>query len=506
MNLRLPHPPALFRILLVCNLLWTLFLAPVSAREKGESLKNVLVLTERGGQHGGFTEAALGWLAGFAEANQFKVTEINNTEKINEAYLSGYQVIIQLDYPPYGWTEEARIAFERYIDEGRGGWVGFHHASLLGEFDGYPMWDWYSRFMGKIRFQNYIAGTTDGAIRVERPDHPVMKGVSRTFVLPGDEWYTFDHSPRPNVQVLANVDESTYQPESKIKMGDHPAIWINHRVKARNVYFLMGHQAALLQNKDFTTLFGNAIRWASTPANWFPRFRALAFFNWDVEGAHQQFAEHGIKFFQDMTIGDSFVLDTTSNINDMNDEKLRTYQLVISFNDNPGHTPEQRAAFQRYMENGGGWMGFHAAAYNDRSTNWPWYVDFLGGAVFNRNNWPPMPAKLVVDDPKHPVAKAMPASFISPINEWYQWKPSPWERKNIKVLVTLSPENYPIGLKDIVPDGDLPVVWSNTDYRMIYLNMGHGNRIFNDPTQNHLIFNALKWVIATDKRGDAFNQ
>ncbi|WP_420372448.1 ThuA domain-containing protein [Parabacteroides distasonis] len=246
--------------------------------------------------------------------------------------------------------------------------------------------------------------------------------------------------------------------------------------------------------------------WAGEPANWFPRFKALAVYNPSVEEAHQRFAQDALQFLKDMTVGEGFVLDTTSNFNDFNDEKLRTYQLVISLDDNPGHNKEQREAFQRYMENGGGWLGFHAAAYNDRSTNWPWFVGFLGGGVFSRNNWPPMPAKLLVDDPRHPVAKAMPATFIAPINEWYQWEPSPRKRKNIKVLVTLSPENYPIGLKDIVSDGDLPVVWTNTDYRMIYLNMGHGDRIFSDPTQNHLFFNALKWVIATDKKGNVFEK
>ena len=28
-----------------------------------------------------------------------------------------------------------------------------------------------------------------------------------SFVVPDDEWYTYDKSPRPNVHVLANVDE-----------------------------------------------------------------------------------------------------------------------------------------------------------------------------------------------------------------------------------------------------------------------------------------------------------
>jgi len=39
---------------------------------------------------------------------------------------------------------------------------------------------------------------------------------------------------------------------------------------------------------------------------------------------------------------------------------------------------------------------------------------------------------------------------------------------------------------------------------MIYLNMGHGDRIFTDPTQNYLFFNALKWIISTDKKGNPF--
>lgn len=235
----------------------------------------------------------------------------------------------------------------------------------------------------------------------------------------------------------------------------------------------------------------------------FPRFKVLAFYSKQVESAHVEFAEAAIKFFRELTIGNGFVFDTTSNMTDLNDTRLKNYQLVMMLNDFP-HNQEQREAFRRYMENGGGWYGFHVAAYNDRSTNWPWGLDFLGGGVFYRNNWPPMPAKLEVDDLNHPVTRGMPEAFIAPINEWYQWKPSPRERKNIKVLVSLSPDNYPFGLKDIVPDGDFPVVWTNTDYRMIYLNMGHGTQIFTDATQNKLIIAALRWVVANDKRGNVF--
>lgn len=221
----------------------------------------VLVLTERGGQHGGFTDAGLKWLAAEGAKGNFSITEINNARNVTEAYLSQFSLVIQLDFPPYTWPKEAEDAFVKYIEEGRGGWIGFHHATLLGEFDGYPMWQWFSDFMGGVRFKNYIAPLADGTLIVEDKQHPVMKDVPASFVVPDDEWYTYDKSPRPNVHVLANVDESSYTPASDIKMGDHPVVWVNESKKARNVYFQIGHSSKLYETEGFTTMFRNAIDW-----------------------------------------------------------------------------------------------------------------------------------------------------------------------------------------------------------------------------------------------------
>lgn len=221
----------------------------------------VLVLTERGGQHRGFTDAGLKWLAAEGAKGNFSITEINNARNITEAYLSQFSLVIQLDFPPYTWPKEAEDAFVKYIEEGRGGWIGFHHATLLGEFDGYPMWQWFSDFMGGVRFKNYIAPLADGTLIVEDKQHPVMKDVPASFVVPDDEWYTYDKSPRPNVHVLANVDESSYTPASDIKMGDHPVVWVNESKKARNVYFQIGHSSKLYETEGFTTMFRNAINW-----------------------------------------------------------------------------------------------------------------------------------------------------------------------------------------------------------------------------------------------------
>ena len=224
---------------------------------------HVIALAEANSIHKPFVDAAKAWLTKEASAGAFSIDYIQNTEKIDAAFLSRYQLFIQLDYPPYGWTPAPASAFQKYIEEGRGGWIGFHHATLLGEFDGYPMWNWFCNFMGGIRFKDYIASFVTAKVNVEDQTHPVMRGLGASFEIEREEWYTYDKSPRPNVRVLASVDEKTYVPDSPLKMGDHPVVWTNEHVKARNVYIFMGHHGGLFDDPNFVQLFRNAIFWGA---------------------------------------------------------------------------------------------------------------------------------------------------------------------------------------------------------------------------------------------------
>ncbi|WP_228370653.1 ThuA domain-containing protein [Candidatus Korobacter versatilis] len=225
----------------------------------------VIALAEHGGIHQPFVDAAKQWLGDLSKQENFSVDYIEDTEKIDDDFLSHYQLFIQLNYPPYMWTPKAMAAFQKYIEQGRGGWIGFHHATLLGEFDGYAMWPWFHEFMGGIRWKDYIAKFATAKVVVEDAKHPVLQGVPASFMIENEEWYTYDRSPRPNVHVLAHVDESTYKPDTKTKMGDHPVIWSNERMKARNIYIFMGHHPELFQNEAFTTIFKNSILWAAHP-------------------------------------------------------------------------------------------------------------------------------------------------------------------------------------------------------------------------------------------------
>lgn len=243
------------------------------------------------------------------------------------------------------------------------------------------------------------------------------------------------------------------------------------------------------------------------PANYAraPRFNALLYYSDTAEPAHVQFAEQAIDFFTRLTYGEGFKLDITTSLEGYSYERLSEYSVVIAINNTPAEG-RQREIFEKYMENGGGWLGFHAAAYNDASTNWPWLLKFLGCGTFYCNNWPPQCVLVDLDVTDSAITRNLPASFVAPESEWYQWNPSPRTNPDVEILASISPKNYPLGIKDVISFGDFPVAWRNKNYRMVYLNYGHGDREFTDATQNLLTLNAFRYVVNLDPKGNPFEK
>lgn len=234
-----------------------------------------------------------------------------------------------------------------------------------------------------------------------------------------------------------------------------------------------------------------------------PRFKALFYYSMNVELAHQQFAQGTLDFFKGLTVGDGWSMESTQNLADYPYERLKEFDIVVFINDAPTD-PKVRADFQKYMENGGGWLGFHAAAYNDASTKWPWYNEFLGCGKFLCNQWPPQPALLTVETTVHPVTKNLPVEFVSAPSEFYMWQENPRDKDNVEVLVSISPKNYPFGIKDVVYSGDFPIAWTNKNFRMLYINWGHGDDEYMESTQNLMAVNAFRWILSRSPKGNPF--
>ena len=130
--------------------------------------------------HQPFADAAIAVAARDGGKEGFAVDYIRTTDPIDEAYLAAHDLFIQVNYPPYRWTPVAEAAFRKAMEQGTIGWVGFHHASLLGKFDGFEMSPFFHQFMGRIVFKSYIPDFATGMVHVEDAAHPVFTGLPPT--------------------------------------------------------------------------------------------------------------------------------------------------------------------------------------------------------------------------------------------------------------------------------------------------------------------------------------
>lgn len=198
----------------------------------------------------------------------------------------------------------------------------------------------------------------------------------------------------------------------------------------------------------------------------------------------------------------------------MNAGFLAQYQVVLFLDTRP-EDPAQRAAFQQYIEKGGGFMGFHFAAFaltpSAYPQNWDWYHEkFLGSGSYKSNTWRPTSAVLMVEAKNHPSTKRLPATFKSAPNEWYRWSNDLKANPDIQILLSIAPVSFPLGTgpkkHEIWTSGYYPVAWTNKKYNMIYVNMGHNDidyehntnkdlsLTFDNEIQNKFITDALLWL------------
>jgi hypothetical protein len=245
-----------------------------------------------------------------------------------------------------------------------------------------------------------------------------------------------------------------------------------------------------------------------------PKFKVIAFYTAKNDHAHISYVHEANKWFPKMGLKYNFSYDSTSNWTNLNAEFLSHYEVVLFLDTRP-EVPAQRAAFQQYMENGGGWIGFHFAAFaltpSDFPQDWDWYHNqFLGSGSYGSNTWKPTPAILKVEDKRHKVTKHFSTTFKSAPNEWYRWSNDLRKNPDIKILLSIDPSSFPLGTgpkqNEIWHSGYYPVAWTNIRYKMVYMNMGHndmdyeGHKIrelsstFSSEAQDKFILNALFFV------------
>jgi hypothetical protein len=241
------------------------------------------------------------------------------------------------------------------------------------------------------------------------------------------------------------------------------------------------------------------------------KFKAMAFYTAKNDQAHISFVHEANRWFALMAAKYNFSYDSTDNWSNMNPGFLANYQVIIFLDTRPD-SALQREAFRKYMDNGGAWIGFHFSAFaltpSDFPQDWDWYHNqFLGSGEYKGNTWKPAPAVLRVESHNHPSTRNLPETFVASPNEWYSWKNDLRKNSDIQILISIDSSSFPLGtgpkLYEIWHSGYYPVVWTNKNYKMLYVNMGHNDidyenktnkelsHTFNNPVQDKLVIEAL---------------
>jgi type 1 glutamine amidotransferase len=214
---------------------------------------NVLAFSRTAGFRHASIPVAIAALQALQSAGDYLLETTEDPAQFSPANLARFQVVVFLLTTGDVLDAAEQTAFEAWIGAG-GNYLGVHSAADT-EHD----WPFYGALVGA-----YFASHPDvqpAGVDVEATGDPIVAGLPSPWVST-DEWYNFDHDPRPEVTVLATVDESTYTGGT---MGaDHPITWAHPTGGGGRAFYTgMGHTDDSYRDPLFQRLLVSGLRWAA---------------------------------------------------------------------------------------------------------------------------------------------------------------------------------------------------------------------------------------------------
>ena len=181
----------------------------------------------------------------------------------------------------------------------------------------------------------------------------------------------------------------------------------------------------------------------------------------------------GVAAIQKLGNENGFAVDTTKNAALFTDENLKQYSAVI-FLSTTGNILDQfqEAAFERYIQAGGGYVGIHAAA--DTEYDWGWYNDLAGAQFLSHPRGTPT-ADFIIKDKNFKATEFFTDTIWNRTDELYNYKNI---NPDVNVVMTLDESSYEGG-----ENGDFhPIAWYH-DFdggRAFYTGGGHTDASFSE--------------------------
>lgn len=185
-----------------------------------------------------------------------------------------------------------------------------------------------------------------------------------------------------------------------------------------------------------------------------------------------------------------FDVDTTENAENFTEINLKKYAAIIFLNTTGNIlNDKQEAAFERFIQAGGGFAGIHSAT--DTEYDWIWYANLVGA---NFESHPKIqPAKINVINKEHLSTKHLP-DLWERTDEWYNFKKL---NKDVTVLLKIDETSYEGGKLG----ADHPMAWFH-DYdggRAFYTELGHTEESYSEPDYLKHILGGIQYAIGENQ-------
>lgn len=192
-----------------------------------------------------------------------------------------------------------------------------------------------------------------------------------------------------------------------------------------------------------------------------------------------------------------FKVDVSDQPTVFTEDNLKQYTTLIfpSTNNDAFDTDEQRLAFRRYMEAGGGFVGIHSVMGTER--NWAWFKRMIGGTFA----WHPPFQKIRIDviDTKHPSMQGLPKVWEKEDEFYFTKDMSPGPTVIMANDLTSLNQGEPEKIKQFGGSYTqlYPSAWYyNFDGGYTWCTtLGHHKKDYEDPTFVKHIFQGIRYVI-----------
>ncbi|WP_299671493.1 ThuA domain-containing protein [uncultured Polaribacter sp.] len=196
----------------------------------------------------------------------------------------------------------------------------------------------------------------------------------------------------------------------------------------------------------------------------------------------------GIQFFSSLKKETNWSIHFSEDANDFSSENLKNYNVVVFLNTTGNIFDEkQKKAFQKYIANGNGFVGIHAAS--DTEKEWLWFTDMIG-ATF-KDHPKVQNATLHIDtSSEHPAIHHLKKEEVFK-DEWYNFlKPV---AKHVNVLASVDETSYK-GKQ--MRTKNHPIVWYHhyDGGRIFYTGLGHTKESYKDIRFKKMIKEAILWA------------